>query len=169
MAAEPEGYRAFVAQYSTRLLRTAWLLTGDWLSAEDLVQEALARAWPKWAAIERVDNPGAYVSKIVVNVYLNGRRRRRLEVWPLPEDVPDLRDALEVRDQRQALLVALRGLAPRQRAVIALRYFDDLTERQVAEALGCSIGTVKSTAARALRALREMPGLAGLGPEEAHR
>jgi RNA polymerase sigma-70 factor (sigma-E family) len=161
---EPDGFREFVQARSSALLRSGWLLTGDWPSAEDLVQTALAAAWPRWASLRRQDAPELYVRKIMVNTFLRWRQRR----WNgeiATGYVPDLRaygDVFAQVDARQALLAALDRLPARQRAVVVLRYFADQTEAQTAEAMGCSVGTVKAHAAKALARLRDAPGLAEL-------
>jgi RNA polymerase sigma-70 factor (sigma-E family) len=161
---EPDGFREFVQARSGALLRSGWLLTGDWPSAEDLVQTALAAAWPRWASLRRQDAPELYVRKIMVNTFLRWRQRR----WNgevATGYVPDIRaygDVFAQVDARQALLAALDRLPARQRAVVVLRYFADQTEAQTAEAMGCSVGTVKAHAAKALARLRDAPGLAEL-------
>jgi RNA polymerase sigma-70 factor (sigma-E family) len=144
----------FVAARGQALQRFAYLLTSDWALAEDLLQTALARACPRWSRIES-DNPEAYVRKIMVNTWSSWWRRRwRAEVptGVLPDSVgPDLyTDA----DRRQAVRSALSKLPARQRAVVILRYHQDLSEQQIAQLLGISPGTVKSQAAKALARLR---------------
>lgn len=161
---EPDGFRDFVEARSGTLLRSGWLLTGDWASAEDLVQTALAAAWPRWASLTRQDAPELYVRKIMVNTFLRWRQRRwtgEIATARLPE-LQAYGDAFAQIDARQALLGALDRLPPRQRAVVVLRYFADQTEAQAAEAMGCSVGTVKAHASKALSRLRETPGLAEL-------
>jgi RNA polymerase sigma-70 factor (sigma-E family) len=161
---EPDGFREFVQARSSALLRSGWLLTGDWPSAEDLVQTALAAAWPRWAALRRQDAPELYVRKIMVNTFLRWRQRRwngEIATGYVP-DYQAYGDAFAQIDARQALLAALDRLPARQRAVVVLRYFADQTESQTAEAMGCSVGTVKAHAAKALARLRDAPGLAEL-------
>jgi len=154
---EPEGFAEFVVSRSRSLLRSAWLLTGDWASAEDLVQTALAATWVRWPRIVRRDAPELYVRRVIVSTYLSGSRRR----WrgELPSgDLPDGRasgDLMADADLRECLRLELNRLPARQRAVLVLRYFDDLTEAQAAQILGCSVGTVKSQASRALAKLRQ--------------
>ena len=157
--AEPDGFRDFVEARSPALLRSGWLLTGDWASAEDLVQTALAAAWPKWASL---DAPEPYVRQIMVNTYLRWRQRRwngEIATGRMPETAA-YGDVFALVDARQSLLAALDQLPPRQRAVVVLRYFADQTETQTATAMGCSVGAVKSHAAKALARLRTAPGLA---------
>ena len=127
---EPDGFREFVEARSSALLRSGWLLTGDWPSAEDLVQTALAAAWPRWASLTRQDAPELYVRKIMVNTFLRWRRRRwngEVATGRLP-DMQAYGDAFAQIDARQALIAALDRLPPRQRAVVVLRYFADQTE-----------------------------------------
>lgn len=147
---EAPGFDDFVATRGAVLWRSAWLLTGDNHLAEDLVQSALAKAWPKW---DRVDEFEAYVRRVMFTTYVSWWRRKwngELPTGDLPEPTAHDGDPAAQRD----LVVALTKLPRGQRAVIVLRYFEDLTERQTAEVLGCSVGTVKSQASRALAALR---------------
>ncbi|MEN3309167.1 MAG: hypothetical protein V7603_5369 [Micromonosporaceae bacterium] len=161
--ADPEGFEEFVAVRSGRLLRTAYLLTHDWSRAEDLLQTALARAWLAWSRIRA--NPDPYVRKIMVNTYASWWRRRWNSEDPT-DRLPDQFatdgygvDPQTMIDERDALWRALRRLPKRQRAVIVLRYFEDLTEADIADALGCAVGTVKSQASKALAKLRVDPVL----------
>ena len=161
---EPDGFREFVESRSSALLRSGWLLTGDWPSAEDLVQTALAAAWPRWTSLTRQDAPELYVRKIMVNTFLRWRRRRwtgEIATGRLPE-MQAYGDAFAQIDARQALIAALDRLPPRQRAVVVLRYFADQTEAQTADTMGCSVGAVKAHASKALARLRDVPGLAEL-------
>jgi RNA polymerase sigma-70 factor (sigma-E family) len=157
------GFDDFVVMRSPRLLRTAYLLTHDWALAEDLVQTALARAWEAWHRIE--GDPEPYVRRIIVNSYASWWRRR----WTgeLPTEVLPERahpgDAHGGVDERDRLWRALRQLPRRQRAVLVLRYFEDMSEAEIADALGCSLGTVKSQASRALAKLRLDENLAPEG------
>jgi RNA polymerase sigma-70 factor (sigma-E family) len=160
---EPDGFRDFVEARSSALLRSGWLLTGDWPSAEDLVQTALAAAWPRWTTLTRQDAPELYVRKIMVNTFLRWRQRRwngEIATGRLPEQAYG--DVFAQIDARQALIAALDRLPARQRAVVVLRYFADQTETQTAAAMGCSVGAVKSHASKALARLRDAPGLAEL-------
>jgi RNA polymerase sigma-70 factor (sigma-E family) len=168
---EPEGFGEFVALRSPALLRTAWLLTGDWASAQDLVQEALIRTWSRWSRVRRRDAPEVYVRKVMLSTYLSWRRRRSHGEVPIERlpDVAEARDEFGEADLRQVVQSALAALAPRQRAVVVLRFFDDLTEAQAADTLGCSVGTVKSQSSKALAHLRAHPDLAGVMSEEVTR
>jgi len=161
---EPDGFRDFVAARSAALLRAGWLLTGDWASAEDLVQTALAAAWPRWASLTRQDAPELYVRKVMMNTFLRWRQRRwngEIATGRLPDTRAE-QDVFAQVDARQVLLAALDRLPARQRAVVVLRYFADQTEAQTAAAMGCSVGAVKAHAAKALARLRDAPGLAEL-------
>jgi RNA polymerase sigma-70 factor (sigma-E family) len=165
---EPAGFRAYVDGHSRALLRAGWLLTGDWGLAEDLVQTALAAAWPKWASI--TTSPEAYVHRIMTTTYLRWQRRRwtgEIATEQLPELVAD--DAVDRLAGRRVLLDALSTLSPQQRAAVVLRYFADLSEADTASAMGCSAGAVKSHTARAIARLRAMPSVADVLNEEAAR
>ncbi|HVQ91752.1 MAG TPA: SigE family RNA polymerase sigma factor [Mycobacteriales bacterium] len=147
----------FVRGRSTALLRSTVLLTGgDRALAEDLLQGVLERMYVRWRRIR--ESPEAYARRALVHAAINSRRRRNRRP-ELPLLAPDGvgapgRDETAGVDQRDLLVRALLTLPPRQRAVLVLRYFDDLSELATAAALGCSVGTVKSTASRALARLR---------------
>jgi RNA polymerase sigma-70 factor (sigma-E family) len=150
-----DDFEDYVLDRRRSLLRMAWLLTGDWHAAEDLVQTALMRCCSRWDQLN-AESADAYVRRVMVNVHSSGWRRRwRGEVAtdPLPEQVSAGDDFAET-DLRVAVIAALRRLGPRQRATIVLRFFDDLSEADTAAALGCSVGTVKSQTFKALAALR---------------
>lgn len=142
-------FEQFVIARREALLRTAYLLTGDHHDAEDLVQSALIKAVPKWSRIE--NRPEPYVRQVLARESVNRWRRRRwreVTTDVIPETMHH--DSTD----RVALLEDLRRLSPRQRAVLVLRYFDDLTEADTAAALGISVGTVKSHIRDALARLR---------------
>jgi RNA polymerase sigma-70 factor (sigma-E family) len=148
----------FVAAHVDDLVRTAYLIVWDESEAEDLVQECLLKVARRWPRVRRMEHPRAYVRRIMVNLALDGARgraRRRSELESEACASPILVDPLTGIDTRAELLQALGELPARQRAVLVLRYFNDLTEAQVAEVLGCSPGTVKSSASRGLARLRE--------------
>jgi RNA polymerase sigma-70 factor (sigma-E family) len=153
-----EVFRVFVLNESPALLRTAWMLTGDRSLAEDLLQTALARTWPHWARISRDGTPGAYVRTVMVRTYSSWSGRRWCGELPseeLPERAAEER-AFGAADERDRLTRALAELPRRQRAIVVLRYYLDLSEQQAADALGCSVGTVKTQASRGLARLRTL-------------
>ncbi|SCF44046.1 SigE family RNA polymerase sigma factor [Micromonospora mirobrigensis] len=149
-----ETFHEFVVQRSPALSRTAYLLTGDHQLAEDLLQSALARTYRHWRRV-RDGDPEAYVRRAMYHQHVSWWRRRRvterLEAAPVGPAGGDHSDATALR---LSLDAALRRLTPRQRTVLVLRYYEDLTEAQVAEALGCSVGTVKRHGHDAVRRLR---------------
>lgn len=154
-----DTFAAFVHARGPALRRTAFLLTGDWSAAEDLVQTALAKSYLRWRRI-RHDDPEGYVRRIIVTTHATWWRRRWRGETPTAE-VPDRAagDEWHAVDDRLALASALTRLTPRQRAVIVLRFHEDLTEVAAAAALGCSVGTVKSQTSKALARLRADPAL----------
>lgn len=159
---DEESFRTFVEARWQSLLRTAYLLVGDHGYAEDIVQTALANTHRHWTRIERRDAPEVYVRRAVVNLAHSHWRRRlrfRLEFQATVPETAGL-DPTVASDQRDELWTALRSLPPRMRTVLVLRYFEDLSDGQIAQALGCSIGTVKSSASRGLVKLRSSYGRA---------
>ncbi|MGN6576986.1 MAG: SigE family RNA polymerase sigma factor [Nocardioides sp.] len=142
------------------LYRYAYLLAGSHPDAEDLAQQTLLKAYRAWSRVERADSPQAYLRTMLTNTFLSQRRPkgRRLEL--LTDEPPE--PAAPARDRgpedRMVLWPHVKSLPPRQRAVIVLRYYEDLTEQEIADVLGCSRGTVKSTAHRGLKALRAVLG-----------
>lgn len=152
-----DDFARFVADRSPRLLRVAWLLTGDAGRAEDLLQTALAIVWPKWRRIVEGGNPEAYVRRVLVTKFLSWQRRHwRFEVptGSLPDrTTPDHNGTAD----RDAIRRALAGLSRQQRAVVALRYVEDLSVAETTTVLGCSQATVRVQAGRALAALRISP------------
>jgi RNA polymerase sigma-70 factor (sigma-E family) len=160
MTVDEEQFAQFVRSSSPGLTRTAWLLTGDWASAEDLVQTALLRTWQRWNSVSR-PAAEAYTRRVVMTTFLGWRRRR----WIGEVAVGWLPDRAHPRDlaadvvEHNAVMSALLQLPRQQRAVIVLRYFDDFSEQAIADALGCGIGTVKTHASRGLHALRSNPDL----------
>jgi RNA polymerase sigma-70 factor (sigma-E family) len=152
-SADEPGFHEFVLARRGALLRTAYLLTGSHADAEDLVQAALVRCVPRWKRI--ADRPEPYVRQVLARESISrwrARRWREQHVAAVPEGPAAAVDA----DDRLALRQALRSLPPRQRAVIVLRYYEDLTERQTAAQLGIAVGTVKSQARDGLARLREL-------------
>ena len=150
------GFREFVRARGPALSRTAFLLTGDHQLAEDLVQTALTRTVPHWRRVVAGGDPEAYVRQVMVNERIAWWRRRRYDVIvPVPE-APSPVDEADLTTERVTLLAALARLSPRQRAVIVLRFYEDLSVEQTAHVLGCSPGTVKSTTSDALARLRTL-------------
>jgi RNA polymerase sigma-70 factor (sigma-E family) len=158
-AAESD-FSDFVHGRWPQLVRLGFLLTGDEGLAEDLAQTALARAYASWPRIRRGGNPDAYVRRVMVNANRSRFRKRRV-AEELTGTVPEqaLGDAAGERDDRVVLIAALMALPPRQRSVVVLRYWLDMTQTEVAETLGCSVGNVKSQGSRALAKLRASAGL----------
>lgn len=155
-----EDFRSYVAARSPALLRTAYLLTGSRPDAEDLLQTALAKTYLAWGRIREREAVDGYVRKVMVNTQTSFWRRRRVDERPTDE-VPERpgRDVAADLDLHDALWTALATLPKRQRAMVVLRYYEDLPEAEVARVLGVSVGTVKSTTSRALAKLRDDSGL----------
>jgi RNA polymerase sigma-70 factor (sigma-E family) len=152
-------FEKYVAAAWPRLLRSAWMLTGDWHRAEDLVQTVLGRVYGRWPRV-RDGAPDAYLRAMMVTTYLSWWRRKwrgELAFAVLPE--PASEDGHAGSDLRIALADVLVGLPRQQRAVLMLRFHADMTETDAAAAMGISVGTVKSYTARALAALRANPAL----------
>ncbi len=154
--AVPAEFSAFVRQHSTALLRSAFLLTGDRVDAEELVQDTLVRLYPNWGRVQAAEVPLAYVRRSLTNNFLNGRRRRSagdLLFAEPPERAyePDLGSQLS---DRQLVRRLLDGLPARQRAVLVLRFFEDLEDAEIASIIGCRRGTVRSIVSRGLQQLR---------------
>jgi RNA polymerase sigma-70 factor (sigma-E family) len=162
---DDSSFDDFVAGSSARLFTMARLLTGGHRAeAEDLLQGAYERAYRRWGRISRRADPERYVRQILVNASIDRwRRLRRRPETPLTASQadPGAADTAAAVADRDLLLRGLAALPPRQRAVLVLRYFEDLSEAQTALTLGCSVGTVKSQAARGLARLREITGDAG--------
>jgi len=149
----------FVGSHYGSLLRTAFLLTGDRHAAEDLLQEALAKSW-RYAQRNNIEQPGAFIRRTLLNEYLSQRRRRSRvrEEATEPGRVPH-RLAQDVAAEfvaRDAIWDALALLPPRQRAILVLRFYEDMSEAQIADVLGIGIGTVRSGAWRGLESLRKI-------------
>jgi RNA polymerase sigma-70 factor (sigma-E family) len=165
---EPPDFRAFVEARWTALYRYAYSLTGDSGAAEDVVQHALERCWRRWRLI-RADGAEAYVRTVIARLVISRWRVRRVSEAPLDDvtthpAVGPAEDGVVLRD---LLWRELAGLPPRMRAVLVLRYVEDLTEAQTARTLGCSVGSVKSQTSRGIARLRERPGIAALlAPED---
>lgn len=147
-----ETLDSYVAAHRRQLLRIAWLLCGEWTAAEDLVQVALTKTWSRWSGTDGPDSLDAYVRQVIVRMFISSRRARR---WPSAAgEVADAAAPLEDRDGLMDLRRALATLTPRQRLVLTLRYFADLSVIDTAAALGCSEGTVKSQTSKAIAKVR---------------
>lgn len=154
---DDKTFTEFVAARGTALTRSAALLCGARQDAEDLLQAALERAYRHWGRLDPDADPEPYVRRILVNLAISRSRRwkvlREIQMARMPEEpVASATHAVELRG---TLMDELRRLGPRQRAVLVLRFWEDLSESETAEALGCSVGTVKSQASRGLARLRE--------------
>jgi RNA polymerase sigma-70 factor (sigma-E family) len=168
-ARDREQFEEFMSSRWPGLVRLAFGLTGDRWLAEDLAQTALANAYASWWRVRRADDPDAYVRQILINASKSRWRRSRVaEQSAEPQaEVPDpAADPAAAIGERSVLLTALAALPPRQRAVVVLRYWEDLSDAQVAALLGCSASTVRSQAARALAKLRASGALADAGADE---
>jgi RNA polymerase sigma-70 factor (sigma-E family) len=156
MAGIDERFTAYVRDRGEHHLRVAVLLTGDWHAAQDLVQESLVRLYRAWPKLRLDGDPDAYLRRIMVNTHRSWWRARWRRETPAGE-LPDTVIADFADGQAFAALVrqALQALPQRQRAAVVLRYCADLPEAEVADLLGCSVGTVKTHTHRGLRALRE--------------
>ena len=147
----------FVANRTAAMMRVAYLLTGDRHAAEDLFQSALAKTIPKWRTLRHTD-PEGYLRAVMYREQVSWwrRLRRRREAALTGADEAVQPDPSGGTDVRLAMRAALRRLPPAQRTVVVLRYYEDLTETQVAEVLGCTVGTVRSRTHRAVSRLRQL-------------
>jgi RNA polymerase sigma-70 factor (sigma-E family) len=162
------AFEQFVGKSTGSLLRTAYFVTGDAGHSEDLVQEALFKVARRWSRVVTMDSPQAYARRILVNLALDDSKRRSRHRAELARQSPpdgSLSHRWESEtswggiaacDDRLELIRALGELPPRQRAILVLRFLDDLSESEVASTLGCSVGNVKSTTSRALEKMREL-------------
>ncbi len=153
-------FERFAAVHADRLLRSAYLMSGDRGEAEDLVQECLLRLARRWPRVRSMEHPGAYARRVLFNLALDGggkrtRRHRELQAAETPHYRDGESPAAATLEARADLVQALGELPARQRAVLVLRYFADLPETEVATILDCSPGTVKSSASRGLERLRQ--------------
>ena len=157
-----EEFGRFAAARGRALCRTAYLLTGDWQIGEDLVQEALTRTYLRRRQLKSAEALEPYARKVLVSLFLTSRRRLWRRELPFG-DVPDraVSGQLDAAEDRRGLWPALLALSAQQRAVLVLRYFEDLTETEIAAVLGCSPGAVKTHAARGLDRLRRSMALEG--------
>lgn len=156
MAKQDADFDAFVIARGPTLLRFGYVLTADAHLAQDLVQEALIKAHRRWLHAA-ADHPEAYVRRIMVNQLLSWRRRR--SSGEIAGALPDLPapDAIATLGERELVWGVLSALPRRQRAVLVLRYYEDLADAEIATLLGCAEGTVRSLASRAFATLRSHP------------
>jgi RNA polymerase sigma-70 factor (sigma-E family) len=162
-ASEEDEYRRYAAARTPVLLRTAYLLCGDWHRAEDIVSAALVKLYVAWDRAARAANLDAYVRQIVVRAWLDERRRpwrREHAVGPALPEEPAPADLAADSAARVDLRRALAAMPPRQRAVLVLRFYEDMSVEQTAAVLRCSAGAVRTMTHRALAALRaQLPGI----------
>jgi RNA polymerase sigma-70 factor (sigma-E family) len=167
-SADPlEDFEAYVRASERKHKRLAFLLTGDLHAAEDLLQAAYAKLYPRWDKVRAYDAPDAYLRKVMVSLRTSWWRRHRNREWTT-DQLPELGGAADHAAavvESQALLVALRELPERQRAAVVLRHWCDLSEADTAAIMNCSLGTVKSNTSKGLAQLRTRLGTA-LGPAE---
>jgi RNA polymerase sigma-70 factor (sigma-E family) len=152
-AEEERQFREYVTGNTAALRRTAYLLCGDWAGAEDLVQDALCRLFVAWHRAAAVEQLHLYTRRILIRGYLSQQRRRRHREVPL-EHAAAVPAAAEPSEDRLDLMAALAAIPPGQRAVLVLRFYDDLSVAETARLLNCSTGNVKSQTSRGLAALR---------------
>ena len=157
---DPDEFAAFAAARSTALLRAAYLMVGDESLAQDLLQEALTRTYVAWPRLRDLNAAEAYTRRVITNTAISWFRRKGWRNELATEFLPERGVAAETDDmaERDWLWRALMGLPARQRAAIVLRYYEDLTEAQTADAMGCAVGTVKSQVSAGLRKLRDQLG-----------
>ena len=159
-----EDFERFVRSHGDRLLRVGYLMTGDLGDAEDFVQEALARVARRWGRVATMASPAGYARRVLVNLIIDGAQRRSRRTQELADSSWKLELQADPRagepfagvEGQLSLLEALIRLPARQRAVLVLRYWEDLSEADTAELLGCSTGNVKSLASRGVVRLREV-------------
>jgi RNA polymerase sigma-70 factor (sigma-E family) len=167
-----EQFTEFVRAHSDSLFRTAYLMTGDYQRAEDVLQSALVRIYQRWPRIDVMASPLAYARKVVLSQASSWWRRRSSHEAPMQavtdRHIDDRADSVAEHDR---VWRAVLSLPPRQRAVTVLRYYEDLSEAQIAATLGIAPGTVKSNSHAAMRRLAQLlgepDGLAVLSSEEA--
>jgi RNA polymerase sigma-70 factor (sigma-E family) len=161
-----DEFSAFTLASSRHLLATAYWLVGDRGHAEDLVQSTLLKVYLNWQRVESADSPLAYARRILFTTSLRQRHRRRVQeelaVFPELGDAPP-QTAVEDRDQLRRLLLRL---SPRQRAVVVLRFYADLSVEETAVTLNCSVGTVKSQTSKALANLRDALPITAMGMQD---
>lgn len=161
---QTETFEQFAAGRLTALLRYATALTCDPDLAQDVVQDVLVRTQQRWSRIGAMDAPAAYVKRMITNEYLSWRRRkaiREVSVGHAGVDVAQADPATDY-DERDAMLVRIAALPPKQRAAVVLRFYDNRTDAEIAEVLGCRPGTVRSHLSHAMTTLRTNEALAAV-------
>jgi len=153
MRSESSDFREFVSARQGALRRTAYLLCGDWHQAQDLTQQTFAKLFVAWSRVRAVEAVDAYARQVLVRTFIDESRKRRNHELATA-DLPDTGAESPEIETRMALMEALKQLSPRQRAVVALRFWDDMSVEATAEALGMKANTVKSDTARALTKLK---------------
>ena len=169
---DEDRFAEFVRSHSASLFRTAFLMTGDYQRAEDLLQTTLVRLYQRWPRVAEMERPGGYARKVLVSQASSWWRKRSSSESPVVLlDQPARGDRMEELDEQQRVWQAVLTLPPRQRAVTVLRYYEDLSEAEIADTLSIAPGTVKShahaAARRLARLLREPVVEAALPAEEA--
>ncbi|MCF4139622.1 SigE family RNA polymerase sigma factor [Streptomyces sp. Tue 6430] len=153
-----KGFAQYVVGARPTLRRNAFVLVGDWFAADDLVQQTLIALYRCWERLDRHDALSGYTRTVMVRIFIDERRKlrwtRELLQDSLPEPEPEPEDVTRVGD-RLVLLKALSTLSARQRSLVYLRYWEDLSIEDVAQIMGCSSATVRSSTSRAMRILRE--------------
>lgn len=170
MPTDDSDFREYVTARLDQLRRTAYLLCGDWHAADDVTSTAVMKLMRHWGRIREMDNIDSYARQVLLRTWLDERRRPWRREWAtavLP--VRAVASADRVVDERLAILARLAALPARRRAVIVLRYYEDLSVEETAAVLGCSVGTVKSQTARALGTLRAALVVVPETAEEASR
>ena len=165
--AETRAFTEFMSVRSASLFRTAYLIVGDHQLAQDLLQEALIRTYLAWPRLRDPGKAEAYTRRTIVTTAISWRRRRSFHERPTGR-LPDttVPDATEAVTTHASVVAQLRTLPPRQRAAIVLRYYEDLTEVQTADVMGCSVGTVKSHVSTGLARLRDRMGASFPAPND---
>ena len=153
-SADAPTFEEHAADAWPALYRYAYLLTGNHADAEDIAQQTWVKAYRSWSRVRGSDSPTAYLRRTLTNTYLSQKRPKASRLEVLTDEPPELGAAPPGTEDRMVLWPHVKSLPPRQRAVVVLRYYEDLSEEQIADALGCSRGTVKSTAHHALKTLR---------------
>lgn len=161
-SAEATTFEEFASSAWPSMYRYAYLLTANHADAEDVAQQTLLKAHRAWSRVQAAASPAAYVRQIETNTFLSMKRPKARQLELLTDAPPERgQGSSGGPEERMALWPHVRSLPPRQRAVIVLRYYEDLSEREIADVLGCSTGNVKSTAHHALKSLRAALGTDG--------